>query len=413
MIRKFGFLLAVVGTALLVEAAIAGPDDDPVRVGQPETFRLMTEERDAAFRRLLPKVDDPNLQAIFENPRLILYTDREMPQAYQDWSTMLPGVHSPSYNISANGSEPFGNGNREFPWSAPAGTHRSTSVTSFKFLWLPEDESGRTRPVVWYRSRLPGDSSAGYAWLFPVGTLVGEVLYMKGSDGRGYTFEVRVRNREEGAWGVDVFRPFPEASDLAEAVKERRPDWADDEQLAELVAHLESKNAMPKRTLADDQPGRSVFRQQMGVDKLPPMNDTLVAELLTGTVFKSALADYWRIDEAGLVTFAPTTDDEFHVVPKNYDAGFIQLDRDSCLRCHQTVAQSVRRFDVGRDWYGRIRGSDGIFSFHPFAPSSISSNGYGNTVRMRDSMERAGVLERFDPEIHTKEIYQRVKGLVQ
>ncbi len=413
MIRKLGFFLAVIGTAFLVNSAVAVPDDDPAQVGKPEPFRLMTKERDQAFRKLMPKVDDPNLQEKFADPRLILYTDREMPRAYQDWSTMLPGIHSPSYNISANGSEPFGNGNREFPWSTPAGTHRSTRVSSFKFLWLPETEDGRVAPVVWYRTRLPGDNSAGYAWLFPVGTLVGEVLYMTGPDGRGYTFEVRVRNREEGEWGVDVFRPFPESADLANAIKERRPEWADNAELVSLVEHLESKTAMPKQTLRDSQPGRAVFRQQMGVDSLPPMDDALAAELLTSTEFESVLADYWRTDEAGLVTFAPTTDDEFHIVPRNYDGGFIQPERESCLRCHETVAANVRDFDFSRDWYGRVRGSDGIFSFHPFSPSSISSNGYGSSVSMRDSMERAGVLERYDPQIHTAERYQRVKGLVQ
>lgn len=413
MIRKLGFFCAVIGTAYIATTALASPDDDTSRVGKAEPFRLMAKDRDSAFRKLLPEVDDPNLQRLFADERLILYTDREIPRAYQDWSTMLPGVHSPKYNISADGGEPHGNGNVEFPWGTPAGTHRAATVSSFKFLWLPQDDSGQTKPVVWYRKRLPGDSAQGYAWLFPVGTLVGEVLYMTGTDGRGYTFEVRVRNREEGAWGVDVFRPFPESGDLAQAIKDRRPAWEEDQQLAALVNHLESDTAMPKETLRDSQPGKAVFRQQMGVDKLPPIDDALAAELLVGTQFQSVLADYWRIDEAGLVSFAPTTDDDFHVVPQNYDGGFIQPDRDSCLRCHETVAASVRDFNFSRDWYGRVRGSDGIFSFHPFDPSSISYNGYGNSVRMRNSMEQAGVLERYDPEVHSADIYQTVKGLVQ
>ncbi len=413
MIRKFGFLCAVISTAYLATTVAAEPDDDPDRVSaKSQPFRLMTAERDSAFRRLLPEVDDPNLQEKFEDPRLILYTEREMPQAYQDWSTMLPGVHSPTYNISADGGEPFGNGNREFPWSTPAGTHRTSNVSTFKFLWLPEDENGRVQPVVWYRKRLPGDNSAGYAWLFPVGALVGEVLYMTGADGRAYTFEVRVRNREEGAWGVDVFRPFPEAESLAQAIKDRRPAWEDDNELVALVSHLESNTALPKQTLRDSQPGKAVFRQQMGVDSLPPINDGLAAELLGGTQFKSVLAEYWRIDEAGLVTFAPTTEDSFHVIPQNYDGGFVQPDRDSCIRCHETVAASVRDFNFSRDWYGRIRGSDGIFSFHPFDPSTISYNGYGNSVRMRGSMEQGGVLERYDPDVHPVDVYQTVKGLI-
>ena len=66
-------------------------------------------EKEQRLRRMLPKVDDADLQAILNDPRLILYTDQEIPKAYQVWAGGLQGIHSPSYNISANGSEPFGN----------------------------------------------------------------------------------------------------------------------------------------------------------------------------------------------------------------------------------------------------------------------------------------------------------------
>ena len=82
------------------------------------------------------------MQAIFDDP-FILYTDREMPKAYQFWNGQMPGVHRASYNISANGSEPFGNGNREFPWGTPAGTHRAKNVWTFRFLRLPRDEQAK------------------------------------------------------------------------------------------------------------------------------------------------------------------------------------------------------------------------------------------------------------------------------
>ena len=79
-------------------------------------------------------------------------------------------------------------------------------------------------------------------------------------------------------------------------------------------------------------------------------------------------------------------------MPVNYDAGFVSLDSHSCMRCHNTTNQSVRNFDARRDWYGRIRGSDGIFSFHPFALESISSNGFAAPVRMRAELISGGVI---------------------
>ena len=60
----------------------------------------------------------------------------------------------------------------------------------------------------------------------------------------------------------------------------------------------------------------------------------------------------------------------------------------------ESAGQQVR--EAGRDWYGRIRGSDGIFSFHPFDPNSISGNGYPAPVRMRDELVSSGVIERYD-----------------
>ncbi len=359
---------------------------------------------------MLPKVDDPQVQALLDDPRLILYTETEMPRTYQFWGNQLQGIHSAYYNISANGSEPFGNGNREFPWGTPAGTHRSSNVRSFRLLWLPRDEAGNFHPIVWYRRHLSGDGSLGYAWTFPFGAVVGEVLQQRGPDGRYYTFELRLRTREEDNWGVDVFRPFPTAAHLASRIKELRPDYEAAASLVSLVSHLEQPKKLPNQTLADRHP-RVTFSQRMGVDSLPPLDDALTIELLTKTVFQSALGETWRHGTEGNYTFAPTTQDSFHVVPRNYDAGFISVDRFSCIRCHETVNQNVNRFQGGRDWYGRIRGSDGIFSFHPYALSTISSSGFGNGVAMRRELIDAGVVAAFQQTAHTAKVYRQISHL--
>jgi hypothetical protein len=386
------------------------PESQPQTPAPP---RLMAAAKDARLRTYLPTIDDPAVAKMLADPDLLLYTDAEMPRAYQDWSGGLEGVHSPSYNISANGSEPHGNGNVEFPWGAPAGTHRAQNVSSYRFLLLPKDDQGRRLPVVWFRKRLAGDVSQGYAWTYPVGAVLGEVLMLKSPEGQHYTFEMRLRIREKGDWAIDVFRPFPTAQDLAARIRALRPDWQQHEPTVALVRHLELPANMPRLRLVSNQRFRQPFRQTMGIDKLPAIDTKLVAELLTSTPFKSAHGDAWRQQPGGEATFAPTTEAEFHVVPAKYDAGFIAVDRNSCMRCHNTVNQSVRRFDPGRDWYGRIRGSDGIFSFHPFAPGTVSNNGYGNAVRMRDSLVASGVIAKFNPQVHSAEIYNKVPHLVE
>lgn len=374
-------------------------------------FRLMSSRRESGLRGFLPKVDDPEVQAILNDPALIIYTDREMPECYQIWDGQLPGLHAVSYNISADSSEPYGNGNLEFPWGHAGGTHRASNVATFRFIRLPKDDKGKTLPVAWYQKHLRGDSLPGYAWVYPVGTVFGEVLTMKAPWGAYYTFELRLRIRESGDWAVDVYRPFPTADELSKRIKELRPEWRKSASLAKLVKHLDSPIRMEKRVLANNHPGR-VFYQAMGVDYLPAAgDDALVVKLLTDTTFRSALGSTWRKSTNGLHTCAPTTTARFHIVPANYDGGFIEADRVSCRRCHETVNHHVDEFQSGRDWYGRVRGSDGIFSFHPFDPSSISGNGYGGPIQMRRDFVRNGIVERFNPRRHSSRFYNRVSHL--
>lgn len=410
-------LIVLVAVTLAAPHISSEPQMDLAKLAAPAQpaapqFSLMSKAKEARLRGLLPKIDDAAISEVLADDGLLLYTEEEMPRVYQFWDGMLEGVHRASYNISANGSEPFGNGNREFPWSTPAGLHRATGVTSFRFLWLPRGEDGKRLPVVWYRRNLTGDGRMGYAWTFPQGAIVGEVLCTRAPDGKDYAFELRIRRRELNDWGVDVFRPFAASEDLAERIKEIRPNWYGEEKLAAFVAHLTEPRELPGMRLVDQQPRTRAFEQRMGIDSLPALDDdTLVAELLTTTTFRSALGATWKFGTNGTRTAAPTTSAKFHIVPANYDAGFVDVDRVSCIRCHETVNQNVSRFNAGRDWYGRIRGSDGIFSFNPFSHDSISDNGYGRRVRMRGDLQTAGLLERYDPAKHPVALYTTIDHL--
>ena len=164
---------------------------------------------------------------------------------------------------------------------------------------------------------------------------------------------------------------------------------------------------MKVQTLADKEPAKHVFRQTMGVDSLPALgDDKLVGQLLSETVFRSVAGEEWRQSPKGVKTYAPTTSTAFNIVPANYDAGFVEVSSTSCMRCHETTAKPVSDFNPSRDWYGHIRGSDGILSFHPFARESVSNNGYGQSVFMRTEFERAGVIAQYDPRQHPAKLYQ-------
>ncbi len=117
---------ALTATLLLLATVVvdspAAPSGDPqspqAKAREPQRVLLMDREREAVLRKLLPKVADETVQEALDDPSSILYTELEMPRAYQSWSGPVRGVHAANYNVSANRSERYGNGNREFPWGA-------------------------------------------------------------------------------------------------------------------------------------------------------------------------------------------------------------------------------------------------------------------------------------------------------
>jgi hypothetical protein len=371
------------------------------------------------YKQFLPRVSSREIQTVLTSPDLWIYTP-EITPAYQDWQGALQGVHSPFYNISADQPrELFGNANREFPWGHPFGTHSAKGVRSFQFMLLPKKaESGelraesqkakvrrlsalgsplsaKTLPIVWYWT------GQTYSWVFPTGTYVGEVLLVR--DGRGYdhTFELRIRKRLLDKWIVDVFRPYPNAGSLAKKLARMGKmgsqltlldRWFQEPVLGDIIA-LKSRH--PEKT-AFAAKGRQAF--------LPEFEEATVKELLRAE-FHSCRDEEWL---PGI--FAPTTEAPFHVVPAGYTGGLVEVSRQSCMRCHRDTNQPVDAFERFRDWYGRVRGSDGIFTFHPFDPASISHNGVPLAVKMNADLAKRGIIARFDSEVHWED-YQRISGL--
>ncbi len=371
--------------------------------------QLVSHEREAALRALLPAVDEPEMQSVLHDSKLLVYTEREMPKAYQH----AGGVHSPYYNIAAN-PDTAGNANNEFPWKDPAGLDRSRGVPMHRFVYLPRRPDGTRWPVIWWQARLPNFPGAAESddvvirWRFPVGAVVGEVLCVVGPDGRPRPFELRTRTREANAWAIEVYRPYPSPEALVAKIRELRPPSPErDALIAEVLRPIGSK-----LTIADSQPRRRVFKQTAGVDVLPAMDAALVSELLDQVTFSAVSGRPWKV--AGeLESHAPTSTAQYGIVPANYDGHAVPVNPQSCTRCHETTLRHAEEFAINRgspgpgfrEWYGRIRGSDGIFSFHPFEPRSISTNGASLGVEIRASLVQGGVVAQRDLQKHPSSVY--------
>lgn len=375
---------------------------------QPPT-QLVHSQTAAAFRALLPTVTEPAIQKLLQADDLIFYTEDEVPRAYQLDNTFHDAFHNLSGEFDPLN---FGNGNREFPWGEPGGTHLVPNLAVFRFLQLPK-ANGRYLPIVYWNEPLPEmrrDSNTGstWRWMYPIGTTFGEMLGTYEPNGYIYPFELRFRFRSRDQWDVEVFRPFPEAKDLVKKIAEVRPQWGSDPQLVQLMSSLQ--NPPPRQVVRLRDLSGKGFNREVRVHPLPPIgNDDLAARLLIETPWRSAMGYTWKEDPStGESITAPTaTGGGLHIVPQGYAAHGFGTDQAECMLCHKHTNRAVSTFENNRGWYGRIRGSDGIFSFHPLAKESISSRNARLPVRMRPELTRAKLVERFDATVHTAEFYSR------
>jgi hypothetical protein len=383
--------------ALALLALLAG--------SQTASAQFVTGDEEQVLRAMIP------LEEFKDDPRVLIYTERTMPKTYQleAFNGGVLSVHDVNHNISADPGEAAkghgrgGNIRVEFPWRHTAGTDRCPTVRNFKFLRLPPG-----KPVVWFQQRYPQPEAfsggqiirrsagpVGYGWVFPTGTVVGEVITQRNREGYDFTFEVRTRERLDREWVTDLFRPFRNHAELSAAIKQARPEWEKEPQLVALVKHLDTPAALPRKRLADgNHTVARAFDVTASVDELPPMDEDLAAALLASTPFKSCMGETWRNQDC----YAPTTRAAFHIVPTNYDGSFVGSDDVSCKKCHESSGKHVSEFQ-SRDWYGFMSACDQVISFHPFDPSCIIQDAGAGPVRMRNI---PGVIERYDPAKHSE-----------
>lgn len=356
--------------------------ETPAQEKKPR-LRLVSDKVHELYLSYWPKSTDPWLNAL-KKKDIIFYNEDAMPPAYQDFDGALQGVHSPSYNISAVRSEPIGNANREFPWGSPAGLHDSPNFKAFRFVHIPEGKS-----IFWWRERLPRDSRGCFVWEYPSGTVFGEILLVTDPEGYDWTFELRTRARSEKGWTMNAFRPFTKQAELAARIKQLEPKWQAKPELVKLVRGEPEREEVARLINPHD---LITIDATALATHLPEIDHDLVRKLLD-TPFKSALGQEWKRNADGYEAFAPSTQAAFHIVPKNYKGGFVEVSSNSCMRCHDSTLKHARDFQAFRDWYGRVRGSDNIFSFHIFEPGSIAYNGIGREPSLRRDLVDSGLLK--------------------
>lgn len=324
----------------------------------------------AGFSQTFPSTDSEEIAAIVQDPRTFFYDDSVIPPAYQH----AGGLHDVRYNISADPNERVGHG-FEFPWRSSAGSHpqSKSKTTGIKALLLPPD-----LPVVYWTEQRNGHPVV--RWIFPRNTEVLECLFIQDAGKTWYPYELRRRTRLKDTWGIAVYAPIKTRDDLE--------------------LHVPGiKLTSQTNIMRDPKHVRKAFHVRQREFILPTIPAATVRKVLSGT-FQEITGE----------RFPLTARERFSIVPDRYFGAFAGDDENSCVTCHSDTAVSVRAFDRGRDWYGRIRGDDGILSFHPFAKSSISRNGFTVAARINPQLKSRGMVAKFNPSTHTKENYrQRIK----
>lgn len=378
--------------------------------------QLLTPTTLARYKAALPKVADPDIQAILTDEGTLWYDHQVMIPSYQD--SVGDGSYTPIGARANNAGKPIivPEGQKfftddgqtfSFPFGHTAGADESDNMQVAEFVHLPRD--GATFwPIVYWTVDDPyarfGLGLHQWTWMYPVGAVVGEMIYVRDAAGRLFPAELRTRTRYAEGWTVNVYRPFPTARELAGAIKAKRANWASSAALSKMIAHLENSATLTPATRSS--PGFNDVVELSGyLDEIPDFgDDALVKELLTTTTFMPALGAVWKAD-GNRLTFAASSRAGLSIVPRNYFAGLIEVSDESCNRCHAEAGRSLATFEDATLLYGDLWGNDRIFSFHPWDQSRYSVFNYENRS-VRPELRSGAVVERYDMSRHPAAVYR-------
>jgi hypothetical protein len=368
-------------------------------------------------------IADQGLRDILESSDTVLYDKSGIIPGYQDSfgdnvvapigmrpntiranliDLAVPGGHAQIFKSKGTFHFPFGN-----PVGSPAS---SMAVVNF---WHMPSEGGVLLPVVWWQ-RDPNELTHRVEWIFPKGTVLGELMFQVDSAGTWHPFEIRTRTRELEEWVVDAYRPFPRASDFADAL-EAAPG-TDTLDYQALVSHLRDESTLEPTTLSATH-FVSAFPDRPGAkDTLPAVvDDQPIRDLLREAPFRSAREIAWK-ENGDLRAYAATTaaSSSLSIVPPDYNAGSFKVTEEACGLCHKDAGRPLSNWYPNILAYGELWGGDESFTWHPFTASrfvnaagEVQNFNYDNR-EIRPDFVSAGTVAPYDSAIHSDAIYQQI-----
>lgn len=395
----------------------------PVAISQERAVDLMATDRLGYVASRLPCIADPELVGVLESPDTMFYDATGIAPGYQDSfgdDVVLPLGMRPNAiePVHIDLAVPGGHaqifehiGVFHFPFGRPTGV-ATDQLAVVDFWHAPRDDEGALLPVVHW-TRAPSGFTRRVEWVFPVGTVFGELLFLVGEGGHWFPFEVRTRTRERDGWTANVMRPFPSADDLASRL-ELVSEEDGGEAVTALVDHLRDASTLQPASLSASHFTGAFAKVAGAVDVLPEVADpSLLHELMRRTPFSSSKDVAWKQHE-GLTAYAPTAQGRPSIVPPNYNGGLVAVNDDSCDRCHRDAGRPFRDYYPNIIAYGELWGQDEVFTWHPFR-TSMFVGADGDVVnfnhdnrRMRQDFIEAGLLAPFSSSEHSADRYTRI-----
>jgi hypothetical protein len=344
------------------------------------------------YRAMLPKVENQQIQKIFEDPNTLFYDEQSLPSGYQDPSG--PGAFGvrTSKQITTIGPAPYLDENKRLKIFGHAfGMQNNKNAKMFHFLNLPKDANGNLKKIRVFKINRHDvyDNEDLWYWEFPVGTVSGQVVYELDSQGKPYALDVSIREKDKlkSPHFADVLRAAPFSGGLKKKLESLTSDSEVGSESQLVLNKLTNESKLIPIEITNDGMPDGNFAAQGATEILPHMSEDLVKKLLEEP-FKSSLGAVWNEDGA-LKAFAATTHDEFGIVPKDNKRGVLPVNRQSCNKCHDSVNTPLRDFYKGPqysalrsrsiDLYGNTPGNDGNLRWHPFDPSYFQNFALDNT----------------------------------
>lgn len=379
----------------------------PNRTVRSGFVEFLTPDQLAPLRIALPIVNDSEVQSALNSADTMWYDERSMVFLYQDSIETVVGGRANCVGrlVGETNAAPinrllnlFGPDYRfKFPFRTAAGTDNTTNTHVINF-WVPPKKNGVVVPVKYWQDT----ARDHWHWVFPVGTLIGEVLFEQDPTGNFHTFEIRTRKRYSDGWLPNVFRPFRSATEMADVITTLRPNWAASKNLNAVVTHLRNNSTLVAHKWSSVPYAKAFEAINGALDLVPEIEELdLVKDLLSKYPFKSMEGAVWKRNSAGLETYAPSSTSTFNIVPKGYEMGMVAVNEDSCNRCHIQTSHPLGDFDAELLLYGEVWGEDRIFTWHLFEPNSHIYQTWDDTDTSRvvnPFLVKAGLVVKSKPQ---------------